>query len=412
MSANNIDRPSVGVFVLTAALILALTACAGLPSTPETLQPRKSDQPVENAFGFDFHDPVAHWPAEPFSYWRVWDANVDWARIETAPGVFDFTLLDQYVALAARHNVKMVYVLGNTPQWAATDPNHVGTQGLPGATSPPTDFSIWQTFVQTVAMRYRGRIFAYEVWNEADLPGYWTGNLSEMLQICQIAYQTIKRADPNAVVLAPSLVAGNGIGYLNDFLSNGGAQFTDAIAYHLYNTNRSPEVVIPFDQQVLSIAQVWGKQVWDTEFGWGPWGTWSDQDAASFLARSLILQSSQGIAPIIWYAWDDRGPWVHLYLVQPDFQTPTLAAMAYSQVTFWLIGSVISCSSQVDGSWQCPLNGKSGGTRYIVWNPDSTQTFSVPAAWNVTKATDLAGDVQPISGGQVQISPSPILVEP
>ncbi len=413
MTSYKTNFPFSAVLAFTVTLLLTIavqTGCAGLPRDPQTLRPAKANQPVQNAFGFDFHDPFTHWPAEPFTYWRVWDAGVDWARIETAPGVFDFNLLDQYVALAAQHNIKMVYVAGNTPQWASTAPNHVGTQGLPGATAPPTDFSIWRNFVQTLATRYKGRIFAYEIWNEADLPGYWTGDLSEMLQICQIAYQTIKRVDPGATVLAPSLVAGNGLDYLKNFLSMGGAQFTDAIAYHLYNTNRSPEVVVTFDQQALNIAQMWGKPIWDTEFGWGPWGSWSDPEAASFLARSLILQSSQGISPIIWYAWDDRGPWVHLFLVQSDFQTPTLAATAYAQVTSWLIGSTITCSSETDGSWQCQLSG-SAGTRYVVWNPDNDESFPIPASWNVKKSTDLQGNVQSI-GGQVEITSSPLLLEP
>ena len=396
---------------LAVVVIVGQSGCGGLPTDPSTVRVAES-KTIENDFGFHIHQPFLHWPTQSFNYWRVWDSGVDWARVEPQPGVFDFSLLDQFVALAEQHDIKLIYVLGNTPHWAATDPGHVGTQGLPGATSPPVNMQVWQNFIETLVTRYRGRIYAYEVWNEVDLPGYWTGSADQMLQMCRTAYLTIKQLDPAAFVLAPSLVAGNGIKYLSTFLHSGGANFTDAIPYHLYDTNRAPEAVIDFDQQAISAAQQFGKPIWDTEFGWGPWGSWTAPEAAAFLARSLILQSAQGITHIVWYAWDDRGPWVHLYLVGPDFLTPTSAATAFQQVTSWLIGSTLSCALQNDGSWQCPVSHHGGSTRYIVWNPNGAMSFTVPSSWNVSTVTNLEGNVQSLQGGKVQISSSPVLFQP
>ncbi len=393
-----------------AVILVGQSGCGGVTVGPRSIHSTQKTT-VGSGFGFHIHAPLLHWPGESFAYWRMWDAAVDWARVEPQAGVFDFSLLDQYVALAAQRNVKIIYVLGNTPQWASTDPTRVGTQGLPGATAPPADVQVWRNFIQTLVTRYRGQIYAYEVWNEVNLKGYWTGSADQMLQMSQIAFQTIKAIDPAAFVLAPSLVAGSGIDFLKNFMASGGDAFTDAVPYHLYSTNKVPEDVIDFDQQAITTSQQWGKQVWDTEFGWGPWGTWTDSAAAAFLARSLILQSAQGISHIVWYAWDDRGPWVHLYLLESDFTTPTPAATAFQQVTSWLMGSTISCAEQSDGSWQCPLN-RNGRTSYIVWSPASTESFTVPSSWGVTTATDVEGNTQSIHGGQVEITESPVLLQP
>ncbi len=393
-------------------LVLLLQACAGLRAgDPETLRPRNKTS-VDNTFGFDIHDPVRHWPSQPFGWWRMWDANVDWARVEPAAGVFDFSLLDQYVALAAQHNVKIIYVLGNTPAWASTDPTHVGTEGVAGGTAPPVQLQDWQSFVQAVATRYKGRIAAYEVWNEANLNGYWTGSVSEMMQLVQSAYATIKHADPAATVLAPSVVAGSGLDWLSQFLSSGGNAVTDAIAYHLYDTAKLPEQAVSFDQQVLAIAQQWGKDVWDTEVGWGPWGTFDERESAAFLARTFILQTAQGVTHIVWYAWDDRGPWVHLFLLESDLQTPTLAAMAFGQVQTWLEGSMTTCSSQSDDTWECTLTTSDGKLKYVVWNSAGAQSFSIPSSWNVGHVTDLQGNSHKLAGGQLNIDPSPVLLTP
>src|SRR3954467_15673746 len=150
------------------ALALALTRCGnGDPPPPTEL--RSSSSIAESTFGMHVHDPINHWPATPVGYWRAWDARVDWPRVEPAQGSFDFTVLDRYVDQAEQHHAKTLYVLGNTPKWAAQDPTSVGTQGLRGATSPPTDVQLWQEFVSAVVTRYKGQIDAYEIWNEADL---------------------------------------------------------------------------------------------------------------------------------------------------------------------------------------------------------------------------------------------------
>jgi hypothetical protein len=396
-------------------LVLAAASCGrGVSGTLPSTLTAGADVKVIQRFGMHMHDAIHHWPSVTFGYWRVWDAGVSWPQVETARGAYDFSLLDQYVALAQQHNVKMIYVLGNTPQWTSTEPNHVGTQGLPGATAPPSNMQDWQDYVTTVVTRYKGKIFAYEIWNEVDLDGYWTGSVSQMVQIVQVAYQTIKQIDPAATVLSPSLVAGNGRDYMTKFFTAGGDKFSDGVAYHLYDTQVKPEnTVADVYEPTLAIANQFGKAIWDTEVGWGPFGTFPSQQAeAAFTARTMILQAAEGIDVIVWFAWDDRGPWVHISFVGPDFQTPTPAAIAFNQVQAWLLNSGITCSNTPDGTWQCPVTPQSGAPKYIVWNSQTSGSFSIPTTWQVKTLTDLAGNTQPISGGAITISTSPVLLSP
>ncbi len=404
--------------VLLGISLIALNTCLGGGGNNDQTGgngPTQNSQGVvvKNAFGFDIHDPINHWPSVPFTYWRIWDSTVDWPRVETARGVYDWSRLDQYVALGQQHNVKMVYVLGNTPQWAATNPQSPSNEVLPGASSTLKNVQDWGNFVQAVVTRYKGQIQAYEIWNESDLLGYWTGTIADMLQMTQIAYTTIKQVDPSATVLAPSLVAGNGLVWLQQYMAAGGDKYTDAIAYHLYTTDLAPENALTFQKAILAVAQQYNKPEWDTEVGFGPWGTFNDQESAAYLARVFILQTSLGISHIMWYAWDDRGPWVHLYMVQPDLTTPTLAATAFTQVSNWLQSATVSCTNdQTDLSWQCTLNEADGSTKYVVWNPITPETFTIPSSWQVGQVQDLTGNTTAISGGQVTISASPVLLEP
>jgi hypothetical protein len=392
--------------LVTVLLVLALTGCAGLSRGAAGDPPPGA--PVSGAFGFDIHNALTSWPQEPFAWWRLWDAGVDWSRVEPSANQFDFSLMDQYVALAREHNVKIIYVLGNTPPWASTDPSRTGTQGVPGGTSPPKDMQQWQNFVTAVVTRYKGKIAAYEVWNEADLPGYWTGTMQQMVQMCQIAHDTIKKIDSSATVLSPSVVAGDGLTWLPQFFAAGGASTGDVVAYHMYDPEPVPENSLPFLRQMIQAAAAGGKQIWDDEDGWGPWGQFpNDQAAAAYVARSLILKRSLGIPVIVWFAWDDRGPWVNLFMVGPDLQTPTTAATAFATVTSWLDGSGVTCGNTGD-TWQCTLTGS---TRHIVWSTSGSGSFTIPPQWGAKTVVDLAGNSQSISGSTVSLSTSPVLLK-
>jgi hypothetical protein len=395
--------------VIALLSLLLLAACAGL-SRGSNAQ-FSSGSVANSAFGFDIRNPLVSWPKEPFTWWRLWDAGVDWSRVEPAPNQFDFTLMDKYVALAQEHDVKIIYVISNTPQWAATDANATGTVGTPGGISPPRNMQDWQNYVSTVATRYKGKIAAYEVWNEADLPGYWNGTMQQMVQLCQIAHDTIKKIDPSATVLAPSVVAGQGLTFLPAFFLAGGGQYSDAVAYHMYDTQMAPELSMPFFRDMITVAGQGGKQIWNTEDGWGPWGTWpNDQAAANFVARSLILQRSLGVSVIVWYAWDDRGPWVNLFMVQPDLQTPTPAAVAFGTVTAWLDNAAVACTNLAD-NWQCSLTSSENGTRYVVWNASGAGTFAIPPSWGVKTMVDLNGNTQSIPSSTISLTGSPVLLK-
>ena len=132
---------------------------------------------------------------------RIWDSGMKWANIRTAPGVFDWSKMDQTVTVLAQNPncaMSIIYTLGNTPIWASAcsgqaDPSLClpgptssgfggGVQCAPGdgsldfSCTPPSDVNSdgtrtdpqFQTFIAALADRYAGKIAYYEVWNEAD----------------------------------------------------------------------------------------------------------------------------------------------------------------------------------------------------------------------------------------------------
>ncbi len=91
--------------------------------------------------------------------------------------------------------------------------------GSPAGHGPPVDPATFGRFMRELASRYKGRVQAYELWNEANLQREWpslrpadpnnTAHL-EFLELVKHGYIGAKRGDPNALVgLGAMTPAGN-----------------------------------------------------------------------------------------------------------------------------------------------------------------------------------------------------------
>ena len=135
------------------------------------------------------------WPSDQFGTVRLWDSQVDWHEINTAPGVYNWTNFDRWMTLAQQHNVEVVYTFGRVPNWA---------NGNQGTTIPPANLQYWDDFVRAIVTRSAGRVKYWEIWNEPNDTHFYNGSMQTLLTMAQHAQQIIKSVDPNAIILTPS----------------------------------------------------------------------------------------------------------------------------------------------------------------------------------------------------------------
>jgi hypothetical protein len=371
----------------------------------------------DSYFGLHIHHLVSPvptpWPNIPVPQWRLWDASVNWPDLEPSKGQWRFENLDAYVSLAQQHGTRLLLPLGGSPRWASARPSEPSNY-YPGFRAEPANIEDWRTFVRTVVSRYKGRIQAYEIWNEPNLKDFWTGTTDQMLTLTKEASQIIHSVDPHAIVVSPSATADYGIPWLVEFLKKGGGQFVDVIGYHFYvNPNtKLPEEMVPVIQrvrQVISESGSGNKPLWNTEMGWLPPAQFdSEEVAASFLARAFILGWAAGVQRFYWYAWDNRFLAIVTYKEEEHRVTP--AGTAYKVMQQWLIGAKMAgCTESSDHIWTCQLN-RSRKQQWIVWNPHGTRKFDVPAAWHIKSATPLLHDRRSLNGTSIEIGPAPTLL--
>ncbi len=129
-------------------------------------------------------------------------------RVEPQPNVYDFQrYYDRILAKARKvHLVPLIILgglhleLGFTPRWNSTappgDPNYLNF--------PPRDYDAFGRYVYESVRRYP-EVPYWEIWDEPDLPGYWRGSPAEYAQLLAVAYQQVKRANPQAKVLLGGL---------------------------------------------------------------------------------------------------------------------------------------------------------------------------------------------------------------
>lgn len=364
-------------------------------------------------FGMHLHHAASDgaWPAVSFGGWRVWDAGVSWPQLEPQRGKWDFSLLDQYVAIAAERQVDILLTLGLTPRWASSRPDEPSGYGN-GNAAPPSNIADWEKYVLAIATRYKGVIHTYEIWNEPNAKASFTGSVDTMVLLARTAYHILKTVDPTITVVSPSGTADTGLGWLQTFISHHGCEYSDVIGYHFYVTPAPPETMMPLIQSVQRLIHTSlcaDKPLWNTESGWSrPKHFETAEEAGGYLIRTYLLNWLMGVRRCYWYAWDNHN-WSTLDLTSPIDNRMTNAGAAYGIVRQWMLGATLSsCMRDYLGTWICYLD-RNGSTNAVIWCDKGRRDFVLPAHWHMREASDWKGRVSNATAS-LAIGPAPILL--
>ena len=166
--AHGVRRRVLLLCALTLLLLPLVTAFC--PSQPVVAASAKADTIGVNGNAFPWE---AHW--NEFQG-LLNDSNAGWARlelrwdfIEASPGAWNFGLHDQLVDGYRAEGMQVLGLLDYSVAWAN------GQAGSATVFGPPTDLDAWSHYVSAVAQHYKGRVSAYEIWNEPDAAFFWNG---------------------------------------------------------------------------------------------------------------------------------------------------------------------------------------------------------------------------------------------
>jgi hypothetical protein len=434
-------------FCVNIGLIILLWLVSVLSAMAADAAPSTSGPIPVTFFGMHMHRPVVMgkqpWPTVPFGAGRLWDSGADWQNINTAKGVYDWSILDKWLTAYHEHGVDdLLYTFGHTPRWASSKPDDtcgLEGKGPVGFCDPPEDLKPdgtgsdqhWKDFVSAIATHAKNshgaHIRYWEIWNEPFMTRMWTGTNAQLERMAQDAREILLNIDSSAVIVSPppAMKNPNYEHWMESYLHDGGGKHSDVIAFHgyIHNGRTRPvaaDIIIAVKdlRKMLDSHGMGALPIFDTEAGWGrskAMGFDGDDDfQEGFLAQFYLLHWSEGISRFYWYAWNNPEFGT---LWSPDPGNPagpghlTRAGVAYKQLQDWMVGATMQplCSSTGGGIWTCGFTRPGGYEAVVVWSTDGNKSYAANPKFK--KMRDLDGNSSPIAGGKVNIGVKPILLQ-
>lgn len=200
--------------LLFGGLVILVAATAATPATAVVAPNLLGGEPVHQLFNSpDYGIHVFMW-WKPDTALRdlglVQDMGFTWVKQKFAwreiegieKGQFDWYRTDYIVDIVEQAGLKLIVRLDQQPFWSEPADNQYQIN------QPPGDYQDFADYCGAVAERYRGRIQAYQVWNEPNLDREWglrPPNPAEYTELLRVCYQAIKTADPDAIVISAGL---------------------------------------------------------------------------------------------------------------------------------------------------------------------------------------------------------------
>jgi len=131
----------------------------------------------------------------------VWiKQGIGWRDVERQKGQLEWQNIDHIVAKIHEYGgLKLIARVDHQPEWA---------RGGCAMQGPPTNMRDFADFLTAVATRYRGKIAAYQIWNEPNLAREWCDQAPSpraYAEMLRASYAAIKQADPAALVVSAGL---------------------------------------------------------------------------------------------------------------------------------------------------------------------------------------------------------------
>ena len=268
-----------------------------------------------------------------------------WRDIETLEkGKYDWWRPDNIVDAVENAGLSLIVRIDRQPFWSQEN------DWPPLENAPPADMQDFGDFCSAIAERYRGRIEAYQVWNEPNLTREWGNEPPDpaaYTQLLKLCFEAIKEADPDALVISAGLApTGTSLPeampdgqFLQGMYEAGAAEYFDVLGLNAPGYKAPPEAspeegeenpdygggrwfVFRHVEDMRAIMEANGdrnKQVAILELGWTTdevnpsyaWHAVTEEEQADYLVRAYQYAAEN------WQPW--IGPIVAIYIADYDW---------------------------------------------------------------------------------------------
>jgi hypothetical protein len=328
--------------VLLVFSLFLLFSCAGLSfSVPESrlipgdyfgIIPDHGEGPPDKEYAF-LDELGAVWLRKTFY----------WTDFEYEMGVWDYSRYDEFVEAGKAAGKKLLAILAYDVPWIHQDSRrrrYITQAQLP----------YYLRYVEELVRRYKGKIDAYEIWNEPNWI-FWQGKREDFFELSRRAALKIREIDPEAIIVAGSF---NRVPrrFIRGMFQAGAMEEADIISFHPYDLNPQGSVRLYDRFKKFLALQGYTGEIWATETGY-PTGGWyptrvSEDRFPAYIVKTLAGLAVRGAGTVFWYELCDtynrqvkRSPLdseLYFGLAYPDY-TPKKGAAAYALCGRFIAGT-------------------------------------------------------------------------
>jgi len=229
------------------------------------------------------------------NYQQIQALGASTVRIEYQDGQ-GFAKYDPVIAGFVSHGVQVLLIIDYASQGGR----------------PSSSGGDWNAFISSyaqkctqIAQHYGSQVFAYEIWNEPDLPSVGNVDASVYGLLLKAAYNAIKSVS-SAYVVTGGFASGNP-GYVTQAIQSAGRLYADVLGVHTYGQRPSanwPTSTWGFGVLSSLINGYYNSAnlpIWITEMGTDDMRVQADFPSQFFAAAS----ATPHVAGVWWFCWSD-----------------------------------------------------------------------------------------------------------
>ncbi|HPD16260.1 MAG TPA: NEW3 domain-containing protein [Planctomycetota bacterium] len=179
-----------------------------------------------------------------------------WAGTEPEKGKVTWQQYDATADAFTKHGVRVYQIFHDSPAWS-----HAGKKN----TRNPADLRDAYAFAKRLAEHYKGRVQAWEVWNEPDI-FFWPDLSDTFAGLQKAAYLGFKAGDPTLPVLLGSFCRGH-CAFDENLFDAGIRDYFDVFNWHIYAPPEQYPATLARYLELLKRHGCDERPVWLTEAG-------------------------------------------------------------------------------------------------------------------------------------------------
>ncbi|TMM51059.1 glycosyl hydrolase [Sulfitobacter sabulilitoris] len=318
--------------------------------------------------------------------------EIGWSEVETAPGVYDFSVADAYMHPLIRAGIMPFIVINDT------NPLYDG-----GKTPHSTDGrAAFARYVSAILSHYGADAVRIEIGNEVNSGDFVNGPFATdqpryFAATVRAVKERLQQDHPQAGIICSGLntVA---IGFYRSFFRRGGLVACDAISVHPYRDN--PDSLMGDLARLRALMREYGgeKPIYVTEFG-----NWFENpdNAPDYMVKMVTQLAAAGVEEAYWYALLDEEWWPNMGLMDRGGKARKPAAETFQMLQTRLIPLGRPRTLSDDATVRVFEFGTSGEA-YVLWGSGATVAITGAASFLDTRGRDIA----PVT----RLTDSPVIV--